>query len=32
MKEAQKEVNKRWSFYEQMAEMDFSLEEEKEAA
>jgi len=28
MKEAQKEVNKRWSLYEQMAKMDYSLEEE----
>ena len=29
MKEAQKEVDKRWSLYEQMAKMDYSLEEEK---
>ena len=29
MKSAQKQVNKRWSLYEQMAKMDFSLEEEK---
>jgi len=29
MKEAQAEVNKRWSLYEQMAKMDYSLEEEK---
>jgi len=28
MKEAQKEVNKRWSLYEQMAQMDYSLKEE----
>ncbi len=28
MKEAQAEVNKRWSLYEQMAQMDFSLEEQ----
>jgi pyruvate-ferredoxin/flavodoxin oxidoreductase len=28
MKEAQKEVNNRWSLYEQMAQMDYSLEEE----
>jgi len=28
MKSAQKEVNKRWSLYEQMAKMDYSLEEE----
>ena len=29
MKEAQKEVNQRWSLYEQMSKMDYSLEEEK---
>ncbi|MEE8356838.1 MAG: pyruvate:ferredoxin (flavodoxin) oxidoreductase [Anaerolineales bacterium] len=29
MKEAQAEVNKRWSLYEHMAKMDYSLEEEK---
>ena len=29
MKAAQKEVDKRWSLYEQMAKMDYSLEEEK---
>jgi pyruvate-ferredoxin/flavodoxin oxidoreductase len=29
MKAAQKEVNKRWSLYEQMSKMDYSLEEEK---
>ena len=28
MKEAQAEVHKRWSLYEQMAQMDFSLEEQ----
>ena len=28
MKSAQKEVDKRWSLYEQMAQMDYSLEEE----
>ncbi|MEJ2413128.1 MAG: pyruvate:ferredoxin (flavodoxin) oxidoreductase [Anaerolineales bacterium] len=28
MKEAQQEVDKRWSIYEQMAEMDYSLEKE----
>ena len=28
MKEAQKEVNKRWSLYEQMSKMDYSLEDE----
>jgi len=28
MKEAQKEVNNRWSLYEHMAQMDYSLEEE----
>lgn len=28
MKEAQKEVGKRWSFYEQMVEMDYCMEEE----
>jgi pyruvate-ferredoxin/flavodoxin oxidoreductase len=28
MKEAQKEVNNRWSLYKQMSEMDYSLEEE----
>ncbi len=28
MKEAQQEVDKRWSLYEQMAEMDYSLEKE----
>ncbi len=28
MKAAQKQVNKRWSLYEQMAKMDYSLEEE----
>ena len=28
MKAAQKEVDKRWSIYEQMAQMDYSLEEE----
>ncbi len=28
MKAAQKEVDKRWSLYEQMAQMDYSLEEE----
>jgi pyruvate-ferredoxin/flavodoxin oxidoreductase len=28
MKEAQQEVGKRWSFYEQMAQMDYSLKEE----
>jgi pyruvate-ferredoxin/flavodoxin oxidoreductase len=31
MKEAQETVNHRWSIYEQMAQMDYSLEEEKEA-
>jgi pyruvate-ferredoxin/flavodoxin oxidoreductase len=29
MKEAQKEVGKRWSLYEQMAQMDYSLEEDE---
>jgi pyruvate-ferredoxin/flavodoxin oxidoreductase len=29
MKEAQQEVGKRWSIYKQMAQMDYSLEEEK---
>jgi len=29
MNQAQKEVEKRWSLYEQMAKMDYSLEEEK---
>ena len=29
MNEAQKEVDKRWSLYEQMAQMDYSLEAEK---
>ena len=29
MKLAQKQVNQRWSLYEQMAQMDYSLEEEK---
>jgi pyruvate-ferredoxin/flavodoxin oxidoreductase len=29
MKAAQKEVDKRWSLYEQMAEMDYSLEKEE---
>ena len=29
MKEAQKEIGKRWSLYEQMAQMDYSLEEEE---
>ena len=28
MKEAQEEVNKRWSIYEQMAEMDYSMDKE----
>ena len=28
MKEAQKEVDNRWSLYKQMSEMDYSLEEE----
>jgi len=29
MKSAQKQIDKRWSLYEQMAKMDYSLEEEK---
>ena len=29
MKAAQKEVEKRWSLYEQMAQMDYSLDTEE---
>jgi pyruvate-ferredoxin/flavodoxin oxidoreductase len=29
MKEAQAQVDKRWSIYEQMAEMEYSLEKEE---